>query len=87
MKDNAYQNSILIPDSTDDLNSLYSDITANESSEGLQEIKRYTEDNNRLLNQIEQHTMIMTIIMVISVICSAISVASALMMALNLNSL
>lgn len=82
MRDNTYQ-TILSPDSAEDLDPLYSDISADESSEELLDIRRYAEDNNRLLTQIEQHTMVMTIIMVISVICSVISVVSALLMALS----
>ncbi len=87
MKDNIYQNQILSPDSLDDLDHLYSDISASEPSAEIREIRKYSEENNRLLNQIEQHTMVMTIIMTISLACSAISVAAALIIALNLNSL
>ena len=83
MKNETYQGSILSPDELDDLKS----VTNDEATSDLQEIRKCTEENNRLLNQIEQHTMIMTIIMVISVICSAVSVVSALITVFNFSSL
>lgn len=83
MKNEAYQNSILSPDEVDGFGTIPTD----EPVSDLQEIKRYTEENNRLLSQIEQHTMTITIIMVISLICSAVSVVSALITTFNFSNL
>lgn len=87
MKEETYQSSILAPDVTDNLGNMTVVAPDEVSAAELQEIRRYTEENNRLLSQIEQHTMTMTIIMVISMICSALSVASALITVFNISSL
>lgn len=87
MKEETYQSSILAPDVTDNLENMTAGAPDEVSAAELQEIRRYTEENNRLLSQIEQHTMTMTIIMVISMICSALSVASALITVFNISSL
>ena len=87
MKEETYQSSILAPDVTDNLGNMTVGAPDEVSAAELQEIRRYTEENNRLLSQIEHHTMTMTIIMVISMICSALSVASALITVFNISSL
>ncbi len=56
-----------------------------ESVSELQAIKRVMEENNRILNRVERHAMTMKVIMIISLICSVISVISALIMVSNIN--
>lgn len=57
------------------------------STAELQDIKRYTQENNYLLSQIERHTKVTAVIMVISMICAAVSAASALIMFINFSRL
>lgn len=87
MKEETYQSSILAPDTINDVEGIADGSPDEVSSAELQAIKRYTEENNHLLSQIEQHTMTMTVIMVISLICSALSVVSALITIFNFSSL
>lgn len=64
----------------DTFDSINADIATVESTEELKTIKKLTEGNGRYLSEIEHHTKVMTIIMVISLICSAVSVVSTLVM-------
>lgn len=78
MEEETYRGSILVPNAAENMEEMAAGLPDEISAAELQEIRKYTEENNRLLNQIEQHTMTMTIIMVISAICSAVSVVAAL---------
>lgn len=63
------------------------EIATVESTEELRAIKKLTESSSRSLNEIEHHTRVMAIIMVISLICSAVSVVSTLVMGFKIGDL
>lgn len=71
----------------DNIENMDSESASVASTAELQDIKKYTQENNYLLSQIERHTKVMAVIMVISMICAAVSAASALIMFINLSRL